>query len=74
MGSEMCIRDRLCAEICPEVFIMRDDGLAYVQEDGHIFEDPGGALGMASFEEGHLDAVIESAEECPGECIFIEAN
>ena len=24
-------------------------------------------------QEGQLEAVIESAEECPGECIFIEA-
>ena len=74
IDQDLCTGDGLCAEICPEVFIMRDDGLAYVQEDGHIFEDPGGALGMASFEEGHLDAVIESAEECPGECIFIEVS
>ena len=22
--------------------------------------------------DGQLDAVIESAEECPGECIYIE--
>jgi ferredoxin len=32
-----------------------------------------GAQGVASFDDKHLDAVIESAEECPGECIFIEA-
>ena len=28
--------------------------------------------GMATFPDGQLDAVIESAEECPGECVFIE--
>jgi ferredoxin len=28
---------------------------------------------MANIPDGLLDAVIESAEECPGECIFIEA-
>jgi ferredoxin len=27
---------------------------------------------MASFPDSKLEAVIESAEECPGECIFIE--
>ncbi len=27
---------------------------------------------MAPIPDGQLDAVIESAEECPGECIFIE--
>ena len=63
-----------CAEIAPEVFVMRDDGLAYVQEDGRVFDDPGGAEGLANFGDEHLEAVIESAEECPGECIFIEAD
>ena len=71
--QDRCTGDGLCAESCPEVFVMRDDGLAYVQEDGHIFEDPGGAEGLATFEEHLLEAVIESAEECPGECIFLEA-
>jgi ferredoxin len=27
---------------------------------------------MANIPDNKLDAVIESAEECPGECIFIE--
>ncbi|RLE20776.1 MAG: ferredoxin, partial [Actinobacteria bacterium] len=27
---------------------------------------------LAGFPDGQLDAVIESAEECPGECIYIE--
>jgi ferredoxin len=29
---------------------------------------------MAVIPDGQLEAVIESAEECPGECIFIEAG
>ena len=53
---------------------MRDDGLAYVQENGHVFDDPGGALGLANFKESELEAVIESAEECPGDCIYIEVS
>ena len=28
--------------------------------------------GVANFADSMLDAVVESAEECPGECIFIE--
>jgi ferredoxin len=27
---------------------------------------------MAAFPDSRLDAVVESAEECPGECIFLE--
>jgi ferredoxin len=29
---------------------------------------------MANIPDGQLDAVIEAAEECPGECIFIEVE
>jgi ferredoxin len=53
-----------------------DDGLAYVREKDKIFAtakgNAQGAEGMANFEDKLMDAVIESAEECPGECIFIE--
>ena len=30
------------------------------------------ATGLAGVPEEHLEAVIESADECPGECIYIE--
>ena len=34
--------------------------------------NPEGADGLADIPDGQLDLVVESAEECPGECIFIE--
>jgi ferredoxin len=55
---------------------MMPDGLAYVKEGDKIFAssvgNPEGANGLASFAEDRLGDVIEAAEECPGECIFIE--
>jgi len=51
-----------------------DDGLAYVKEGSKVFENPGGAEGLANVPGGMEEAVIESAEECPGECIFIEVD
>ena len=55
---------------------MMPDGLAYVKEGDKIYAsalgNPEGAAGLASFADDRLDDVIESAEECPGECIFIE--
>ena len=74
IDQDLCTGDGLCAEICPDVFIIRDDGLAYVQETGHVFDNPGGASGLANFKDDDLEAVIESAEEWPGECIYIEAD
>ena len=60
---------------------MKNDGLAYVQEvvgnfgELKIFSaidgNDQGAEGLARVPEGQEDLVVESAEECPGECIFI---
>ena len=62
--------------IAPDVFVLLDDGLAYVREGDKIYAasegNPEGAAGLAGFPDDQLDAVVEAAEECPGECIFIE--
>ena len=49
-------------------------GSAYVKEGDKVFADPGGAEGLAAVPAGMEEATIESAEECPGECIFIEVD
>lgn len=43
-----------------------------MKQSDQVQSDPGGAAGMALVPEDLEDAVIEAAEECPGECIFIE--
>jgi len=76
IDQDLCTGDGLCEEIAPDVFTLLDDGLAYVREGDKIYAtakgNPQGADGMADIPDGQLDGVIESAEECPGECIFIE--
>lgn len=76
IDQDLCTGDGLCAEIAPDVFVMLDDGLAYVKEGGKVFAqaagNPQGAEGLANIPDGQLDLVIEAAEACPGECIFIE--
>jgi ferredoxin len=76
IDQDLCTGDGLCEEIAPDVFTLLDDGLAYVREGDKIYAtakgNPQGAEGMANIPDNKLDAVIESAEECPGECIFIE--
>ncbi len=77
IDQDLCTGDGLCEEIAPHVFTLLDDGLAYVKEGNTIFAvskgNPQGAEGMANVFAGREEATIESAEECPGECIFIEA-
>ena len=72
IDQDLCTGDGLCEEIAPAVFTLLDDGLAYVKEGDQVKNDPGGSAGMALVPEDLDDAVTEAAEECPGECIFIE--
>ena len=58
INPDECIGDGICEEICPEVFELRDDGLAYVIE-----EEPDDSL---------FDKVEEAVEECPTSAITIE--
>ena len=76
IDQDLCTGDGICEEIAPSVFIILEDGIAYVREADTIFAqkkgNPQGAEGLASFPDSLLNDVIEAAEECPGECIFIE--
>jgi ferredoxin len=82
IDQDLCTGDGLCVELAPAVFQMNDDGLAYVKEAGWPnLLGPSGtgdgpayqmAEGMATVPDNMLDDVIAAAEECPGECIFIE--
>ena len=74
IDQDLCTGDGLCEEIAPDVFTLLDDGLAYVKEGAKVFSEPGGPEGLANVPAGMEEATIESAEECPGECIFIEVD
>lgn len=72
IDQDLCTGDGLCEEIAPSVFTLLDDGLAYVKEGSKVFG--GGPEGLANVPDNMHDPTIESAEECPGECIFIEVD
>lgn len=83
IDQDLCTGDGLCAEIAPDVFFAQDDGLYYVKESASNFgseklfdgkSNPAGVEGMARVPEDGLESVIEAAEECPGECIFLEVD
>ena len=71
IDQDLCTGDALCTEICPSVFKLGTDGLSYVLIDGQI--SGSGSATQASVSPNLEAAVIEAAEECPGECIYIEA-
>lgn len=85
IDQDLCTGDGICEEIAPDVFEGRDDGLWVVKEEAKHFgaalvfdgeegdgHGPEGSRGVARVPEGMEEDVIESAEECPGECIMIE--
>jgi len=85
IDQDLCTGDGICEEITPDVFTSRADGLWIVKEEASHFgtttifdgaegagHGPEGARGMARVPDSLMADVTESAEECPGECIFLE--
>jgi ferredoxin len=72
IDQDLCTGDGLCEEIAPAVFALLDDGLAWVKEDDLVLK-AGGSAAKAQVLDGLEDAVAEAADECPGECIFLES-
>ena len=63
----------------PRTFVRASVSLHRLRDDrGRCFGGRGGneegAKGLAVVPKGQEEAVIESAEECPGECIMIEPS
>ncbi len=72
IDQDLCTGDGLCVDHCPSVFTLLEDGIAYVVEAGTVLNDPGGSGSLAEVPTRFERDVVESAEVCPGECIFIE--
>lgn len=74
IDQDLCTGDGLCTDHSPEVFVMLEDGIAYVREGENILNDPGGARSLAKVPERWVADVLQSVQVCPGECIFIESD
>jgi ferredoxin len=72
IDQDVCTGDGLCEETCPSIFVL-DDGIAYVRGPGGHPNQPGGITAAVPVPDHLLDSVLDAAENCPGECIFIEA-
>lgn len=70
IDQDLCTGDGLCAQYAPEVFELDIDGLAYVKNDtGDLLQEPGVRVDVPP---RLLLEVIDSAKECPGDCIHVE--
>jgi ferredoxin len=70
VDQDACVGNGICEEICPEVFVLVDGGIAYVRDGGRAL--PGGPDGARSVPPSLEASVLEAAEECPAACIYVE--
>ncbi|MGO9659971.1 MAG: ferredoxin [Acidimicrobiales bacterium] len=66
--QEFCTGDALCGELCPDVFEIHDDSLAYVKSDDGV---KAGFATMIVPDELE-SAVLDAQAQCAGECIYVE--
>jgi ferredoxin len=70
VDQDLCTGDGLCVQLAPAVFEFDVDGLAYVKDEaGSLLTAPGATRAVP---RSCVKDVIESAEGCPGDCIFVE--
>jgi ferredoxin len=69
IDQDLCTGDGICAQYAPEVFELDIDGLAYVKgDDDELRQQPGESVLVPL---PLLHDVVDSASECPGECIHV---
>ncbi|MEU8568689.1 ferredoxin [Streptomyces pathocidini] len=69
IDQDLCTGDGICAQYAPEVFELDIDGLAYVKSaDDELLAEPGAATPVPL---PVLQDVVNSANECPGDCIHV---
>jgi ferredoxin len=72
IDQDKCTGDGLCVTYAPDVFEFDVDGLAYVKSsDGTLQTGPGASVDVP---ERLRMRVIDSADECPGDCIYVRSD
>ncbi|HVE98224.1 MAG TPA: ferredoxin [Mycobacteriales bacterium] len=70
VDQDLCTGDGLCVQLAPQVFEFDVDGLAYVKDGtGELRTEAGARVAVPA---GCAAEVLESAQGCPGDCIFVE--
>jgi ferredoxin len=70
IDQDLCVGNGICEELCPEVFVLTDGDIAYVRDGGEVL--PRGLAGIGTVPEGLQAAVVDAAEQCPAECIYLD--
>lgn len=82
IDTDECMGAGTCEQIAPQLFAPRSDGTWAVKEEARFFGEtrvfdgvsaPDGQGGAARVPVDLVDLAVEAAQECPAECIFVEA-
>ncbi|GAA4087769.1 hypothetical protein GCM10022284_25180 [Streptomyces hundungensis] len=69
IDQDLCTGDGICVQYAPEVFELDIDGLAYVKSaDDELLQTPRATTPVPL---PLLQDVVDSAKECPGDCIHV---
>jgi ferredoxin len=69
IDQDLCTGDGLCVQYAADVFELDIDGLAYVKAgDGALRQEAGARVAVP---RNLILDVVDSAKECPGECIHV---
>ena len=71
IDQDLCVGNGICEELAPDVFQLVDGAIAYVRDGDRLL--PAGQDGILQVTNGLEESVIDAAEECPAECIYIES-
>ncbi|AWZ08947.1 MULTISPECIES: ferredoxin [unclassified Streptomyces] len=69
IDQDLCTGDGICVQYAPEVFELDIDGLAYVKGSADELLVEAGATTPVPLVL--LQDVVDSAKECPGDCIHV---
>jgi len=70
IDQDLCVGNGVCEELCPEIFELVDGDIAYIRDAGSLL--PKGREGIGTIPAGLESYVIDAAEQCPAECIYVE--
>lgn len=69
IDQDLCTGDGICVQYAPEVFELDIDGLAYVKSpEDELLQEAGASTPVPLT---LLQDVVDSAKECPGDCIHV---
>ena len=71
IDQDLCVGNGICEELAPDIFQIVDGAIAYIRDGDRLL--PRGQYGTLNVPAGHEESVIDAAEECPAECIYLEA-